>query len=712
MTDTRAPVAELRGLGALRAFVNLRVHSAFSLLEGALSVSKIADFAVADGAPAVGIADTDNLFGALDFAQKATKAGVQPIIGCQLTVSFSGSPASSATHEAGQPLVLIAATEEGYSNLMRLVSRAYMESEDGKTVGLSETWLSTASSGIICLTGGARGPVGAVVLDEPEEARARLVKLRALFGNRLYVEISRQSGYDAEVEAETVSLAYALGLPLVATNEAFFEKPEDYEAHDALLAIAEGALLSQDTRRRLNPDYGLKTQAQMCALFADVPEAIDNTVEIARRCSFFPGKRDPILPKFVSAASGPDAEALELRRQALEGLEMRLASNGLNGGITEDGYRERLEFELDVIAKMNFPGYFLIVSDFIKWAKQQGIPVGPGRGSGAGSLVAYALTITDIDPMQFSLLFERFLNPSRVSMPDFDVDFCQERRDEVIRYVQERYGREQVAQIITFGSLQARAVLRDVGRVLEMPYGQVDRLCKLVPQNPANPVSLGKAIEIEPRFQEEIDREPIVSRMLGIAQKLEGLYRHASTHAAGIVIGDRPLSELVPLYRDPRSDMPVTQYNMKGVEYAGLVKFDFLGLKTLTVLKLAVDLLARRGIAIDLARLPLDDLETYAMLSRGETVGIFQLESAGMRKALLGMRPDRIEDIIALVALYRPGPMENIPTYNARKHKEEEIASIHPMIDGLLAENSRRHCVSGTGDAGGADSGRIYAGRR
>jgi DNA polymerase III subunit alpha len=525
-----------------------------------------------------------------------------------------------------------------------------------------------------------------LILDEPREARARLAKLHALFGNRLYVEISRQSGYDVDIEAKTVSLAYELGLPLVATNEAFFEKPEDYEAHDALLAIAEGALLSQDTRRRLNPDYGLKTQAQMGALFADVPEAIINTVEIARRCSFYPGKRDPILPKFVSAASGADAEALELRRQAVAGLEMRLASIGLNGGITEEGYRERLEFELDVIAKMNFPGYFLIVSDFIKWAKQQGIPVGPGRGSGAGSLVAYALTITDIDPMQFSLLFERFLNPSRVSMPDFDVDFCQERRDEVIRYVQERYGREQVAQIITFGSLQARAVLRDVGRVLEMPYGQVDRLCKLVPQNPANPVSLGKAIEIEPRFQEEIDKEPIVSRMLGIAQKLEGLYRHASTHAAGIVIGDRPLSELVPLYRDPRSDMPVTQYNMKGVEYAGLVKFDFLGLKTLTVLKLAADLLARRGIAVDLARLPLDDLETYAMLSRGETVGIFQLESAGMRKALLGMRPDRIEDIIALVALYRPGPMENIPTYNARKHNEEEIASIHPMIDGILAE--------------------------
>jgi DNA polymerase-3 subunit alpha len=326
------------------------------------------------------------------------------------------------------------------------------------------------------------------------------------------------------------------------------------------------------------------------------------------------------------------------------------------------------------------------VADFIQWAKAQGIPVGPGRGSGAGSLVAYSTTITDIDPLRFSLLFERFLNPDRVSMPDFDIDFCQDRRDEVIRYVQEKYGRDQVAQIITFGTLQARAVLRDVGRVLQMPYSQVDRLCKMVPQNPANPVKLADAVANEPRFAEEAEREPIVQTLLDMAQKLEGLYRHASTHAAGIVIGDRPLSELVPMYRDPRSDMPVTQFNMKYVEQAGLVKFDFLGLKTLTVLERAVRLIARRGVAVDLAHIPLDDAETYAMLSRGEVVGVFQVESAGMRKALVGMRPDRIEDIIALVALYRPGPMENIPTYNARKHNEEETASIHPKIDHLVAE--------------------------
>ncbi|MGH9915671.1 MAG: DNA polymerase III subunit alpha, partial [Pyrinomonadaceae bacterium] len=379
-------------------------------------------------------------------------------------------------------------------------------------------------------------------------------------------------------------------------------------------------------------------------------------------------------------------EADELARQAREGLASRIETLGLADGHTPQEYAERLEYEISIITRMKYPGYFLIVSDFIKWAKAHDIPVGPGRGSGAGSLVAYALTITDVDPLRFSLLFERFLNPDRVSMPDFDIDFCQERRDEVIRYVQAKYGRDQVAQIITFGTLQARAVLRDVGRVLEMPYGQVDRLTKMVPANPANPVTLAKAIEDEPRLREERDKEPVVERLLDIALKLEGLYRHASTHAAGIVIGDRPLSELVPMYRDPRSDMPVTQFNMKMVEEAGLVKFDFLGLKTLTVLQTAVNLVKRRGIAVDISNLPLDDKLSYEMLSRGETVGVFQVESTGMRKALIGMKPDRIEDIIALVALYRPGPMENIPTYNARKNGDEEMASIHPKIDHLVKE--------------------------
>ena len=405
------------------------------------------------------------------------------------------------------------------------------------------------------------------------------------------------------------------------------------------------------------------------------------------RCSYRPRTGKPILPRFSTGEGGADVdEAAELRRQAEEGLTARLAAHGPAPGLTEDEYRKRLDFELSVIERMKYPGYFLIVADFIKWAKAHDIPVGPGRGSGAGSLVAYATTITDLDPLRFGLLFERFLNPERVSMPDFDVDFCQERRDEVIRYVQSRYGQDRVAQIITFGSLLARGVLRDVGRVLQMPYGQVDKLTKLVPQNPANPVTLAQALEGEPRLKAAADEEPVVARLLEISQKLEGLYRHASTHAAGIVIGDRPLEELVPLYRDPKSDMPVTQFNMKWVEPAGLVKFDFLGLKTLTVLKTAVDLLKLRDIQIDLSAIPLDDKTTFEMLGRGETVAVFQVESQGMRKALVEMRADRFEDIIALVALYRPGPMANIPVYCARKHGLEQPDYLHPKLEPVLKE--------------------------
>src|SRR6267154_366111 len=423
----------------------------------------------------------------------------------------------------------------------------------------------------------------------------------------------------------------------------------------------------------------------MAALFSDLPEALASTIEIAQRCAFRPRTRAPILPRFSVGDQSVD-EAEELRSQAEAGLDRRLAVHGLAPGRTLADYRERLAYEIGVIVKMKYPGYFLIVADFIKWAKAQGIPVGPGRGSGAGSLVAYVLTITDLDPIRFDLIFERFLNPDRVSMPDFDIDFCQDRRDEVIRYVQGRYGQDQVAQIITFGTLQARGVVRDVGRVLQMPYGQVDKLCKLVPQNPAKPISLKQAIDGEPKLQAERDGNPIVKRAFDIALKLEGLYRHASTHAAGIVIGDRPLSELVPMYRDPKSDMPVTQFNMKWVEPAGLVKFDFLGLKTLTVLDVAVKLLKQRNVQVDLATLPLDDAKSYQMLAKGDVVGVFQVESQGMRRALVDMRPDRFEDIIALVALYRPGPMANIPTYCARKHGDEEPEYLHPLLEPILKE--------------------------
>ena len=680
-------------------FVHLRVHSAYSLLEGALPIKTLIKKALADDQPALAISDTNNLFGALEFSVKAMEEGIQPIIACQVDIDMEdaeeGDRRTGREHLQRPPaIVLVAATDDGYARLVRIVSRMYLGGSGSDRPVLKFSWLDEeGTAGLLTLTGASGGPIDQALRDgHPARARARLEALAARFPDRIYVELQRQAGYDRAREARIIDLAYELDLPLVATNEAFFPTPDDFEAHDALMAVAHNAVVSDDRRPRLTPDHAFKSRAEMMALFADLPEALENTVEIARRCSAVVKKRAPILPRFTAGSEGEDeaaalaAEAAELRRQSIEGLERRLAKHGTAPGFDEAAYRERLDMELGIIERMKFPGYFLIVSDFIKWAKEHNIPVGPGRGSGAGSLVAYALTITDVDPLRFSLLFERFLNPERVSMPDFDIDFCQDRRDEVIRYVQEKYGRDQVAQIITFGSLQARAALRDVGRVLEMPYGLVDRICKLVPNNPANPTPLDQAIRDEPRFAEEAEKEPAVARLLDIAQKIEGLYRHASTHAAGIVIGDRPLSELVPMYRDPRSDMPVTQFNMKWVEPAGLVKFDFLGLKTLTVLKTAVDLIARRGIEVDLAALPLDDKPTYEMLSRGETVGIFQVESAGMRKALIGMRPDRIEDIIALVALYRPGPMENIPVYNARKHGEEELSSIHPKIDYLLEE--------------------------
>src|SRR5277367_203133 len=670
-------------------FVHLHVHSAYSLREGALTIDTLAKLAKADAMPAMAIGDTNNLFGALEFSEKLAKAGVQPITGAQTTVDFAdAAPAllrAVERDDARAPIVLLAQNEAGYRNLMRLVTGLWLDPTDGDEPHIPFAALRD-SDGLIALTGGPAGPIDRALRSGLADlAESRLRRLIEVFGSRLYVEIQRH-GLESEraVEPALIGLADRLVVPLVATNEPYFAYASDYEAHDALLCVAEGALISTAERRRLSPEHRFKTRAEMVALFADLPEATDNSVEIAMRCAYRPLTQKPILPRFSIPGGEAVDEEQELRRQAREGLERLMARYGRAQGFSEDQYRERLEFELDVIARMKFPGYFLIVADFIKWAKDKGIPVGPGRGSGAGSLVAYALTITDLDPLRFGLLFERFLNPERISMPDFDIDFCQDRRDEVIRYVRDRYGADRVAQIITFGTLQARGVLRDVGRVLQMPYGQVDKLCKLVPQNPANPISLKRAIEDEPRLQAESDRDPITRRAFDIAQKLEGLHRHASTHAAGIVIGERPLNELVPLYRDPKSNMPVTQFNMKWVEPAGLVKFDFLGLKTLTVLDLAVKLVKRRGIDIDLSTLPLDDAKSYEMLARGDTVGVFQVESAGMRRALIDMRPDRFEDLIVLVALYRPGPMANIPTYCARKLGHEQTDYLHPKLQPFL----------------------------
>ena len=681
--EDMAPVCDGAG------FVHLHVHSAYSLREGAISTAKLAKLAAEDLMPALAITDSNNLFGALEFSDKLAKVGVQPVIGMQITFDFQDGAAIAPRGETGAghaSIVLLAQDAAGYLNLMHLASRAWLDPNPGDPPHVGLDRLEGRTEGLIALTGGPNGPLDrAFAHDRAELAFGRAKILQRLFAERLYVEIQRH-GLAAEraIEPRLLDLAYRGSLPLVATNEVFFASASDYEAHDALICIAEGTVVSDGARRQLSPEHRFKTRAEMRALFADIPEAASNSVEIALRCAYRPLTRKPILPRF--ADGGIEDEAKALRGAAEAGLAARLAAHGPAEGFTVNDYRARLAFELGVIIKMNFPGYFLIVADFIKYAKSQDIPVGPGRGSGAGSLVAYALTITDLDPIRFGLLFERFLNPDRVSMPDFDIDFCQERRDEVIAYVRARYGNDKVAQIITFGSFLARGVMRNVGRVLEMPLGQVDKLAKLVPQNPAAPVSLKQAIESEPRLKEAAETEPRVGKMLQIAQTLEGLYSNASTHAAGIVISDRPLEELVPLYRDPKSDMPATQFNMKWVEQAGLVKFDFLGLKTLTVLSYCIKLLKKRGVAIDLLKIPLDDKKTYAMLERGETVGVFQLESAGMRKAVTDMRADRFEDIIALVALYRPGPMANIPVYCARKNGEEPVEYALPELEPILRE--------------------------
>lgn len=675
-------------------FIHLRVHSAYSLSEGAIHIKALAKLCAKADMPAVAVTDTNNLFGALEASSVLASAGVQPIVGCTLAVDLPKSETGPAPTLREKPafIVILVQNERGYRNLMALVSKAHLEGVAGEpSVKIDD--LADASEGLLCLTGGAEGPIGRLLRNGQDAAAGSLLeRLKTIFSGRLYIELQRHDT-DAEhaTEERFIELAYAHDLPLVATNDVHFASRDMFNAHDALLCIAEGTYVGEDNRRRLTPEHYFKSAEEMRALFADLPEAIDNTVVIARRCAFKVPKIDPILPKY---ATGDDiSEADSLCQLASQGLEERLAAHVFKPGMSEaekdaaaKSYRDRLAYEIDIIVRMDFPGYFLIVSDFIRWAKGHGVPVGPGRGSGAGSVVAWALKITDLDPLRWGLLFERFLNPERVSMPDFDIDFCQEKRDRVIHYVQERYGRDQVAQIITFGKLQARAVLRDVGRVLQLPYGQVDRICKMVPNNPANPVTLVDALKSEDRLRYERDADPAVSRMIDIALKLEGLYRHASTHAAGVVIGDRPLQELAPLYRDPRSDMPVTQFNMKWVEQAGLVKFDFLGLKTLTVLERAVALLARRGVTVDLDHIPLDDPATFELLTKGDTVGVFQLESSGMRAALTQLKPDKFEDIIAMVSLYRPGPMDNIPSYIKRKHGLEKPDYLHPLLEPILRE--------------------------
>ncbi|ALJ10071.1 DNA polymerase III subunit alpha [Brevundimonas sp. DS20] len=666
-----------------QGFVHLRVRSAYSLLEGAIKAGKLGKMAAEAGMPAVAITDRSNLFGALEFSQSTKDAGVQPIVGCALPVLGIGG--QQAVRWAKTPtVVLLVQNETGWRNLCALSSAAYLEAGEMAEPGVAWSMVAARSEGLILLSGGPDGPVDPLFAQgKSGEGAAALATMKSVFGDRFYVELQRH-GLEDERRAEPglVQWAYDNDAPLVATNDVYYAKAAQAKSHDALLCIADGAFTGQEDRRRITGEHWFKSAEAMRDLFADLPEACDNTIDIARRCAFLVKTHAPILPRFDTGAGRSEAD--ELAHQAREGLKLRLQQ--VPPAVPEEDYWTRLEWEVGIIQQMGFPGYFLIVSDFIKWAKEHGIPVGPGRGSGAGSLVAWSLTITDLDPLRFGLLFERFLNPERVSMPDFDIDFCQERREEVIDYVQAHYGKDRVAQIITFGTLQARAVLRDVGRVLQMPLGQVDRLCKMVPNNPANPVTLAQAIDLEPRLKEARDAEPAVRTLLETALELEGLYRNASTHAAGIVIGDRPLVELVPLYQDPRSTIPASQFNMKWVEPAGLVKFDFLGLKTLTTLDRAHGYLSRRGAAPVWNQLPLDDAKTYELMASGQTVGVFQLESQGMRDTLRKMRCGSIEEITALISLYRPGPMEMIDTYIDRKFGRAEVDYLHPSLKEVLTE--------------------------
>jgi len=661
-------------------FVPLRVLSSYSMLEGAIDPKAIASLAKDRGFPAIAMCDRNGLYGAVLFAGAAQGKGVQPIIGALLGVAREGSEGKVVDY-----LPLYAQNEAGYDNLCHLVSKAHLERPLELEPHVQMTDLEGHTDGLIALTGAGEGALTRLLAEgQMPAAQAVCDALQALFPDRLYIELARYGVAECErAEEALIDLAYARDIPLVATNPANFGEPHMHKAHDAMLCIASSSYIDDDDRLKTNPQAFVKSATMMDELFDDLPEAIANTLIIAQRCAYAPPYRDPILP---SLAGDLEGEAKMLADLSRAGLEKRLEPYGEMPPEARKEYDDRLDYEIGIIVKMGFPGYFLIVADFIQWAKDNGIPVGPGRGSGAGSIVAWALTITDLDPLQLGLLFERFLNPERVSMPDFDIDFCETRRGEVIRYVQEKYGADHVAQIITFGKLKARAAIQDCGRILQMGFGKRNDLAKMVPNHPTDPWDLKRALNGASDFKGAYDNDEEVKRLVDLALELEGFPRNSSTHAAGVVIGDRPLSQLVPLYRDPRSDMPVTQYDMKNVESSGLVKFDFLGLKTLSVLRKAVDLLEERGITIDLGALPLDDIGVYDLMQSGNTVGVFQLESDGMRRTLKAVKPSNFGDIIALVSLYRPGPMDNIPLFGQRKAGEVAIEYPHDKLEGILSE--------------------------
>ena len=669
--------------------INLKIHTQFSICEGAIKINQLSDFCKKNKVSAVGICDNENLSGALEFSNELSKLGIQPIIGT--TIYLKDTVDKEIFYGK---ISLFAKNNKGYKNLLKLSSKSYLnlKDEDNKP-NISFDLLTKYLDGIIILIGGSKSFFSDLFIKNKDNyCNKKIYELKKIFNNNIYIEIQRHNEpHESQLEKKLIKAATELKIPLIATNEVFYLNQNEYAAHDAYICVGEKSYVNDKNRLKYSDQHYFMQSEQLADLFKDLPDALENNKNFKYRFCYYPKKSKPLLPHFVD--ENMDVNKV-LKDKAEQGLQERLnkfiypqLKNEIEREDIKKLYDTRLQYEVSVISNMKFSGYFLIVSDYINWAKSNNIPVGPGRGSGAGSLVAWCLSITDLDPIRFGLIFERFLNPDRISMPDFDIDFCQEGRDDVIKYVKDKYPNK-VAQIITFGKLQARMALRDIGRVLGLPYGRVDQLCKMIPFDPSRPLSLAESIAIEPRLQKEEKNDPIIKKLINYSLQLEGLYRNVATHAAGVVIGDRDLDELVPLYKDLSSTLPipVTQFDMKSSEETGLVKFDFLGLKTLTVIKKTIDFIHNDDAFFDINKIDLSDKKTFELLSSGETMGIFQLESSGMREVLKQLKPNQFEDIIALVALYRPGPMQNIPTYIARKHGKEQPDYLHENLKDILKE--------------------------
>ena len=656
-------------------FIHLRSQSSYSLSEGALKIEKLVNLAKKNNMPAIALTDNNNMFGILEFSIACINNSIQPIIGTSINYL------DIQTKEHPSQLNFLVMNEEGYINLLYLSSISHTSGNN--PIGIYHKDLKKYNNGLICYIGGEYNPL--LILkhqNKIEEISVFINNFRNMFGQDFLFEIQRVQDPKIDgFEKEFLEYSQNFTIPIIGSNNIKYENANDYNAHDALLCIAQKLTINQTNRKVSNSEIYFKTSEQMINIFGDIPEIIENNFRIALKCNYYPKEILPKLPKFSSDQNLSESELLNLKSK--EGLLLRLQEMNIN---SPSIYQERLNYELEIINNMGFAGYFLIVADFVNWAKNKEIAVGPGRGSGAGSVVAWSLSITDLDPLQYGLLFERFLNPERVSMPDFDIDFCQNRRDEVIEYVNNKYGKECVAHIITFGTLASRAAIRDVGRVLEIPYSEIDQFAKLFPYNPANPLSLDESINSDKNLKELVASDERLSNVVDISLKLEGLHRHASTHAAGVVIGDSSIINIVPLYKDPNTSVNATQFSMKYVEKAGLIKFDFLGLTTLSIIQDSIKLIKENHSNFDLKHIPMDDKKTFQQLSKGEAIGIFQLESNGMGSVLRQLQPDKFEEIIAVVALFRPGPMDHIPSFCNRKHGKEKIEYLHPLLEKVLKE--------------------------